>query len=313
MEDEVSLVDTSALTEATPFTVPATVDSDSEGSANNCDPYSMLPSPRRLTPAAQLPQQTLSVVPAVLAHVHATQYQQQQQQPQQIARQQALMHCTPAGYGYAARAVIPSAAHAVQPGAELLKQLPPRINRGINSRRPPSAPPTGDETDYSDSHVADDTSDEDDSVMINASRHADLVDTAAFAPGASAAGVGGTLSTSSSGSGYSAVGPVRMEVEASHLPMHAGAASSVAMRVSGRPAKPSYKLGPGSGSVSKSFTKKKTANNSTGMKMASNAAPGHACSQCGTQVTPVWRAGPLGPKTLCNACGVRWMKQSKRK
>lgn len=26
------------------------------------------------------------------------------------------------------------------------------------------------------------------------------------------------------------------------------------------------------------------------------------------QVTPVWRAGPHGPKTLCNACGVRWMK-----
>ena len=64
----------------------------------------------------------------------------------------------------------------------------------------------------------------------------------------------------------------------------AGAASSVAMRVSARPAKPSFKLGPGSGSVGKTFTKKKTANNSTGMKMASNAAPGHACSQCGTQV-----------------------------
>lgn len=31
------------------------------------------------------------------------------------------------------------------------------------------------------------------------------------------------------------------------------------------------------------------------------------------QVTPVWRAGPEGPKTLCNACGVRYMKVAKKK
>lgn len=43
-------------------------------------------------------------------------------------------------------------------------------------------------------------------------------------------------------------------------------------------------------------------------------APGvHACSQCGAQSTPVWRAGPFGPKTLCNACGVRYMKIAKKK
>lgn len=40
---------------------------------------------------------------------------------------------------------------------------------------------------------------------------------------------------------------------------------------------------------------------------------GHCCTQCGTQSTPVWRAGPHGPKTLCNACGVRYMKVAKRK
>jgi hypothetical protein len=32
-----------------------------------------------------------------------------------------------------------------------------------------------------------------------------------------------------------------------------------------------------------------------------------------SQSTPVWRAGPAGPKTLCNACGVRHMKVAKRK
>ncbi|KAM7265020.1 hypothetical protein ACFE04_002703 [Oxalis oulophora] len=30
------------------------------------------------------------------------------------------------------------------------------------------------------------------------------------------------------------------------------------------------------------------------------------CSHCQIQKTPQWRAGPLGPKTLCNACGVRF-------
>lgn len=43
------------------------------------------------------------------------------------------------------------------------------------------------------------------------------------------------------------------------------------------------------------------------------AAPGQHCMHCGTNVTPVWRAGPDGPKTLCNACGVRWMKVKPRR
>ncbi|XP_050213565.1 GATA transcription factor 5-like [Mercurialis annua] len=30
------------------------------------------------------------------------------------------------------------------------------------------------------------------------------------------------------------------------------------------------------------------------------------CSHCLSQRTPQWRAGPMGPKTLCNACGVRY-------
>ncbi|CAN4124192.1 unnamed protein product [Withania somnifera] len=30
------------------------------------------------------------------------------------------------------------------------------------------------------------------------------------------------------------------------------------------------------------------------------------CSHCGVQKTPLWRTGPLGAKTLCNACGVRF-------
>ncbi|XP_072984567.1 GATA transcription factor 7-like [Typha latifolia] len=30
------------------------------------------------------------------------------------------------------------------------------------------------------------------------------------------------------------------------------------------------------------------------------------CTHCMSQRTPQWRAGPSGPKTLCNACGVRF-------
>lgn len=39
---------------------------------------------------------------------------------------------------------------------------------------------------------------------------------------------------------------------------------------------------------------------------ASAAAQPWRCLHCATQRTPQWRAGPMGPKTLCNACGVRY-------
>ncbi|XP_041020195.1 GATA transcription factor 9-like [Juglans microcarpa x Juglans regia] len=36
------------------------------------------------------------------------------------------------------------------------------------------------------------------------------------------------------------------------------------------------------------------------------ANDGRRCLHCATDKTPQWRAGPMGPKTLCNACGVRY-------
>ncbi|VFQ80710.1 unnamed protein product [Cuscuta campestris] len=30
------------------------------------------------------------------------------------------------------------------------------------------------------------------------------------------------------------------------------------------------------------------------------------CSHCDAEETPQWRRGPMGPNTLCNACGVRY-------
>lgn len=32
------------------------------------------------------------------------------------------------------------------------------------------------------------------------------------------------------------------------------------------------------------------------------------CVNCGAHQTPQWRCGPYGPRTLCNACGVRYKK-----
>lgn len=31
-----------------------------------------------------------------------------------------------------------------------------------------------------------------------------------------------------------------------------------------------------------------------------------SCGACGRTRTPMWRRGPKGPSTLCNACGARW-------
>ncbi|XP_020587301.1 GATA transcription factor 4-like [Phalaenopsis equestris] len=41
-------------------------------------------------------------------------------------------------------------------------------------------------------------------------------------------------------------------------------------------------------------------------KQGNNEAGARRCTHCSSEKTPQWRAGPLGPKTLCNACGVRF-------
>ncbi|KAF9194001.1 hypothetical protein BGZ49_003225 [Haplosporangium sp. Z 27] len=37
------------------------------------------------------------------------------------------------------------------------------------------------------------------------------------------------------------------------------------------------------------------------------------CTSCNSVKTPEWRKGPLGPRTLCNACGLIWGKMSRNK
>lgn len=43
------------------------------------------------------------------------------------------------------------------------------------------------------------------------------------------------------------------------------------------------------------------------------AADEYVCTDCGTLDSPEWRKGPSGPKTLCNACGLRWAKKEKKR
>lgn len=45
---------------------------------------------------------------------------------------------------------------------------------------------------------------------------------------------------------------------------------------------------------------------SKGRKKNQDNAQPWRCMHCQTQRTPQWRTGPMGPKTLCNACGVRY-------
>ncbi|KAL1922065.1 uncharacterized protein VTP21DRAFT_10707 [Calcarisporiella thermophila] len=60
-------------------------------------------------------------------------------------------------------------------------------------------------------------------------------------------------------------------------------------------------------------TKKTTIKKSTPRSLQTSSvgiAGPKRCGYCGTKTTPMWRRGPLGPSTLCNACGVKW-KQGK--
>ncbi|EHA8592103.1 putative GATA transcription factor 12 [Cocos nucifera] len=59
----------------------------------------------------------------------------------------------------------------------------------------------------------------------------------------------------------------------------------------------------GSSCVKKASAKKK---DPSSRPAVAPAADGRKCLHCATDKTPQWRTGPMGPKTLCNACGVRY-------
>ncbi|KAI4325801.1 hypothetical protein MLD38_031167 [Melastoma candidum] len=59
-------------------------------------------------------------------------------------------------------------------------------------------------------------------------------------------------------------------------------------------------------------------NGSTGFGSGNSFAAGNdsllarRCANCDTTSTPLWRNGPRGPKSLCNACGIRFKKEERR-
>ncbi|CAJ2637953.1 unnamed protein product [Trifolium pratense] len=48
--------------------------------------------------------------------------------------------------------------------------------------------------------------------------------------------------------------------------------------------------------------------NSSNNNSSNNNITIRVCSDCHTTKTPLWRSGPTGPKSLCNACGIRQRK-----
>ncbi|KAL6005908.1 Calcineurin B-like protein [Asimina triloba] len=50
-------------------------------------------------------------------------------------------------------------------------------------------------------------------------------------------------------------------------------------------------------------------NDHTMSTAVTNMATTRVCSDCNTTKTPLWRSGPHGPKSLCNACGIRRRKE----
>ncbi|XP_043721224.1 putative GATA transcription factor 22 [Telopea speciosissima] len=48
--------------------------------------------------------------------------------------------------------------------------------------------------------------------------------------------------------------------------------------------------------------------NSSNSSSNNNNSTVRVCSDCYTTKTPLWRSGPSGPKSLCNACGIRQRK-----
>ncbi|KAJ0236673.1 GATA type zinc finger transcription factor family protein [Hirschfeldia incana] len=62
-------------------------------------------------------------------------------------------------------------------------------------------------------------------------------------------------------------------------------------------------------------TKLETAGDSSDVESGNCSSSGSGgdtkktCVDCGTNKTPLWRGGPAGPKSLCNACGIKSRKK----
>ncbi|KAG2724863.1 hypothetical protein I3843_01G036500 [Carya illinoinensis] len=53
-------------------------------------------------------------------------------------------------------------------------------------------------------------------------------------------------------------------------------------------------------------------NNASSSNSVNDSLLARRCANCDTTSTPLWRNGPRGPKSLCNACGIRFKKEERR-
>ncbi|KAI8807998.1 hypothetical protein BJ742DRAFT_295843 [Cladochytrium replicatum] len=71
-------------------------------------------------------------------------------------------------------------------------------------------------------------------------------------------------------------------------------------------------LPPPESTSSKSLTENSLVDEASEPMIASGKPRHPPCVMCGTKESPEWRRGPRGPKTLCNACGLRYSRQQRR-
>ncbi|CAM8904562.1 unnamed protein product [Rhodiola kirilowii] len=101
----------------------------------------------------------------------------------------------------------------------------------------------------------------------------------------------------------------RTLISQSHTSIPSGARSK---RSRQRTWKASASASPISSSTAPQITMKKETNGNTNSMSefiddsSSSSGGVRRCSHCASEKTPQWRTGPMGPKTLCNACGVRY-------
>ncbi|CAA6666504.1 unnamed protein product [Spirodela intermedia] len=69
---------------------------------------------------------------------------------------------------------------------------------------------------------------------------------------------------------------------------------------------------PGGGAGEPSRTRRKRKRGSP-LRNGENTGAAVGCAECGASQSPMWRRGPAGPKTLCNACGIRYAKAKRRR
>ncbi|XP_073285452.1 GATA transcription factor 15-like [Primulina huaijiensis] len=62
--------------------------------------------------------------------------------------------------------------------------------------------------------------------------------------------------------------------------------------------------------INKGMESDETRNQTVNADSASSSGTNiKTCVDCGTSKTPLWRGGPAGPKSLCNACGIKSRKK----